>query len=350
MNIHLKDLMKFKAFLCSFFVFLVIIFGCSPDEPEIALVPDRDRTEQQMTDNAIILEYLETHYYNSGELNSLVNAEVSDIVIDTLESTLPTNHTLLIDAVEIRTTTFEATEYEYYILKINQGGGEFSPNFSDNIRVGYEGRLVPNFDDENENNDEDTVFDSRVITDLNLLNQITGWQRVFPEFNVALDFTLGSNVDYNNYGTGVMFLPSGLSFFSSAQIGIPSYSNLIFKFSMFQAEEEDHDNDGIPSYIEDLNNNLSTFDEDTDGDSIVNYVDPDDDGDGVLTRNELERTEYNINVGDPDPTFNVNEFELSRTQENGVITITTGTIVDTDSNNVPDYLDVDITTDYSEDN
>ncbi|RNC80158.1 MAG: hypothetical protein ED556_13690 [Winogradskyella sp.] len=350
--------MKLRNLSLYFLLLAVIIVACSPDDPDFIPVEDRDRTEQQTTDKALILEYLQTHFYNSGELAGLVNPEVEDIIIDTLLTTVPANHTLLIDAVETRTTTFEDTVYEYYILKINQGGGEESPNFTDAVRVEYEGRLIPNFEDEIDTNDEDSVFDSAVTpADFNLVGfgvngggVITGWQRVFPEFNTAESFTTGPTVEYNNYGFGIMFLPSGLAYFSTQLLGIPSYSNLMFKFTLFQSQVVDHDEDGIPSYVEDLNGDLSTFDEDTDEDNIVNYVDPDDDGDGVLTINELMRTEYIFNVGDSDPILATNEFELTRTVDMGVVTLTTGTIVDTDMNGEPDYLDEDITEDYSEDN
>ncbi|WP_157662598.1 MULTISPECIES: FKBP-type peptidyl-prolyl cis-trans isomerase [unclassified Winogradskyella] len=342
--------MKLRTFLSSIFVFSLLIFACSPDEPEISLVPDRDRTEQQATDKALLLSYLGTHYYNSADLAAIINPEPSDIIITELAegATVPMGHTLLAGAVETRTTVFEEATYEYYILKINQGGGDESPNFTDKVRVEYEGSLI----------EDASVFDSAINpVDFNLVGfgvnsggVITGWQRVFPEFNTAASFTTGSNVEYDDYGVGVMFLPSGLAYFSTQLVGIPSYSNLIFKFTLFQTEINDHDSDGVPSYIEDLNNNSSTFDEDTDDNSIVNYVDPDDDGDGVLTINELFRTEYIVdtNNGESEPELDNNEFELGRTQSMGVITITTGKILDTDNNNIPDYLDEDITINYNE--
>ncbi|WP_299118087.1 FKBP-type peptidyl-prolyl cis-trans isomerase [uncultured Winogradskyella sp.] len=343
--------MKLRRTLSSIALFSLIILACSPDDPDFIPVEDRDRTEQQVTDKAILLDYLQSHYYNSGALSSIQNPEVTDIIITELldGETVPANHSLLLGAVETKTTTFEDTLYEYYILRINQGGGEASPNFTDKVRVEYEGTLV----------EDASVFDSAINPlDFDLVGfgvnaggVITGWQRVFPEFNVASSFTTGSNVQFDDYGLGVMFLPSGLAYFSGQLVGIPSYSNLIFKFALFQTQVNDHDNDGVPSYVEDLNNDLSTFDEDTDENLIVNYVDPDDDGDGVLTINELERTEYPpFNSGDPEPTLGLNEFELFRTEENGMITITTGTIIDSDNNGIMDYLDADITIDYSEDN
>ncbi len=330
-------------------VLFLIVLACSPDDPDFVPVEDRDRTEQQATDQAILLEYLQTHYYNSGDLSAAINPGVTDIEIDTLIGSVPPNHTLLIDAVEVKQTTFEEAVYEYYILRINQGGGDGSPKFTDKVRVEYEGSLVT----------DGSIFDNAVTpVDFNLVGfgansggVITGWQRVYPEFNEAASFTTGANVEYNDFGLGVMFLPSGLAYFSSASIpGVPSYSNLVFKFSLFQADANDHDGDGIPSFFEDLNGDLSVFDEDTDEDNIVDYVDPDDDGDGVPTRNELKPTTYIVdtNMGQSEPVLGPNEYLVSRSEDMGVITIETLTAEDTNSNGTLDYLEEEITIDNSD--
>ena len=338
--------MKLRTLFFALSVLLVIFFACSPDDPDFIPVEDRDRTEQQVADNDSIVNYLQAYYYNKTELASISNPSPSDIKLKTFSGTPDEGYSLLFadDNLLTRTTTFEDTEYTYYILKINQGGGDESPEFTDRVRVEYEGSLVT----------DASVFDSAVTpTDFNLVGfgvgtgVITGWQRVFTEFNVAASFTTGANVEYDNYGLGVMFLPSGLAYFSSQLVGIPSYSNLIFKFSLFQTEENDHDGDGIPSFIEDLNSDLSVFDEDTDEDNIVNYVDPDDDGDGVSTRNELKPMTYTINVGDPDPPFGNNEYVVSRSEEGSVITIETLIAEDSNNNGTLDYLEEEVAIDNS---
>ena len=76
----------------------------------------------------------------------------------------------------------------------------------------------------------------------------------------------------------------------------------------------DDDNDGIPSELEDINNNGDLEDDDTDGDSIPNYKDSDDDGDNVKTSLE-----------NPDPN---NDDLIDDAQ-------------DTDGDTIPDYLDTD---------
>ena len=94
-----------------------------------------------------------------------------------------------------------------------------------------------------------------------------------------------------------MFVPSGLAYFSGNSTGA-IYDNLIFKIELLQMEEQDHDSDLVPSYLEDLNDNIDVTDDDTDEDGLPNFIDLDDDGDGVLTINE------DID-GDGDPTNDI---------------------------------------------
>ena len=74
------------------------------------------------------------------------------------------------------------------------------------------------------------------------------------------------------------------------------------------------DNDGVLAQFEDINNNGDLEDDDTDGDGLPNYIDADDDGDNVLTKDE-----------NPDPN---NDNILDDAQ-------------DTDGDTIPDYLDAD---------
>ena len=74
------------------------------------------------------------------------------------------------------------------------------------------------------------------------------------------------------------------------------------------------DNDGVPANLEDRNVNADLEDDDTDGDGLPDYIDADDDGDNILTKNE-----------NPDPN---GDGDLSDAQ-------------DTDLDGIPDYLDDD---------
>lgn len=74
------------------------------------------------------------------------------------------------------------------------------------------------------------------------------------------------------------------------------------------------DNDGILAILEDINGNGNLEDDDTDGDGLPNYIDADDDGDNILTKDEV-------------PDLN-NDGDLIDAQ-------------DTDGDTIPDYLDDD---------
>lgn len=318
---NVTTIMKFKINLLLIFTALLIFNSCNKDDDGngVTPVPTRDRAEQQLVDNDSLLKYFETHYYNAATFASEGSYQLSDIVLEELPKNedgsykpLPNPETnrLLIDELN-RTegilksynTTYEETDYTFYVLKLNQGGGE--PVYhTDRIKINYEGQTQ-----------DDNVFDESInpaVLELsaNSINNfggpeggvIRGWLEVIPMFNTA-EVGVVINEDgtetYNDPGLGVMFLPSGLGYFNGAPGRISAYSNLIFKFAVFQNEHLDHDNDGIFSHLEDLNDNGDSFDDDTDEDRIPNYLDVDDDGDGVPTINE------DLN-GDGDPTNDLN--------------------------------------------
>ncbi|WP_299116495.1 hypothetical protein [uncultured Winogradskyella sp.] len=345
--------MKIKAlkFGISLLMLLAILISCEEDDNSTSTVPVRDRTEQQVADRDSLLAYLSTHYYNSGFFEPSSDYEYTDIIItelpqdddgNYLDMPDPDNNTLLIDAVETLTTTFLDTEYEYYVLRLNQGEG-VAPKFTDAVRFRFEGSIV----------ETKEVFQS-ISTPSNLNLQADGfgssgsikaWQLVMPTFNTATGFTLNNGiVDYDNYGLGVMFVPSGLAYFSAIILDVPVYSNLIFKFELLQHEEVDHDNDGIPSYVEDYNNDEDVLDNDTDEDDIPDFVDFDDDGDGITTFNELVQATYN-----QEPVLAENEYIYSRDETSEGIVIITVTAQDTNSNGILDYLDDSVSINYNED-
>ena len=74
------------------------------------------------------------------------------------------------------------------------------------------------------------------------------------------------------------------------------------------------DQDGILAALEDINGNGDLTDDDTDGDGLPNYIDADDDGDNILTKDE-----------DPDDNGD------------GIL----DDALDTDSDGIPNYLDTD---------
>ena len=320
--------MKFKLYILLITI-LLLGFSCGDDDDAgIIEVPEADRTEQQVIDNDSLVSYLQSHYVDASLLSNNPTISFTEININQLpddgELPNPNQNSLLIDIVETLTTTYFDVEYEYYILKINQGGSENSPNFSDKVRVSYEGTLM-----------DDTVFDSSSTpVDFDLTSTIAGWGRVLPEFNLAEDFVINSDgtVTYNNPGIGIMFLPSGLGYYSAAAGSVPVYSNLIFKFKVFQSELNDHDFDNVPSHLEDINGDYDLTNDNSDDDTFADFVDSDDDNDGTLTIDEDLEPDSDLTVdrdGDGDPTNDIGDGDPTND--------------DTDGDGIPNYLDPDDT-------
>ena len=102
-----------------------------------------------------------------------------------------------------------------------------------------------------------------------------------------------------DFGQGVVFMPSGLGYFSNSQGAIPPYSPLIFSISLYVTKMTDHDGDGVLSRDEDVDGDGNPLNDDSDEDGVLNLYDIDDDGDGVLTLDELDLDENN-QPGDSD--------------------------------------------------
>ena len=251
---------------------------------------------------------------------------------------LPPNTSLLMDAVEVKSTTYLEVDYEYYILKIKQGEGESSPNFCDKVRVNYSGSLT-----------DGSVFDGTttpVVFDLVYL--VPGWSRVLPEFNTSGSYVSNPDgtVSFDGFGMGAMFLPSGLGYFSSYQSGIPSYSNLVFKFELMQMQVNDHDSDNIPTYMEVSLGSLDLYGLDTDLDLFADFLDLDDDGDGTDTSDEILLDSYS-NPTEQGLRAELDAIELMSNQfvspisslADGTFTANIITLVDSNDNGIPNYLD-----------
>ena len=275
------------------------LFSCNNDDDNGGSVQELTREESEIQDRETIQTYLRRHYYNSTQLDSLQSPSALDIVIEQLPlgvNEAPVGHTILLESklLEKRDVEFEATNYEYYVLTLKKGEGQ-APNLTDNIRVKVEGFTI--------NNTKEFVFTTTAnsfILDLAGQLSFIGWRLVAPTFNSASSFTENTNgeLTFNGAGAGVMFLPSGLAFFresvndfgtSGVNNNQQSSDNLTrftpvgFKFDILQSFENDHDMDGVPSHIE---NNNPALNVDTDGDFTVDYLDTDDDGDGIPTLNE----------------------------------------------------------------
>ena len=180
--------------------------------------------------------------------------------------------------------------YTIYYLNLREGSGENITRV-DSSFVSYKGFSFTKTTVDAVDTYTQMVFDSKQNPVwLSLDEVIRGWVEIIPRFKTG---TFSSQVDgtisFDNFGAGVIFIPSGLAYFSSGTLTIPSYSPLIFNFKLHNLRRRDHDRDGILS----MNEYGPNFDEDaidTDGDERPDYIDVDDDADGVLTKTERSFT------------------------------------------------------------
>lgn len=298
--------MRLNRFL---YVFLLLgsffMFSCNNDDDGSEPVPPRDRGEQEIADQEAIQEYLETHFYNYEDFQNPSEDFDYNVVIDTINEAnadkIPLSES---DLLESKTFTYEGVDYKLYVLKIREGVSE-QPKFSDSTFVSYRGELLSR-----------TMFDNSVSPVwFDLTQTIPGFAQGIVEFKGASGFAMrdDNTVEWNNdYGIGAIFLPSGLGYFANGQAAIPAYSPLVFLINLYGVNEADHDRDGIPSWMEDLDDDMILVNDDTDGDGRPNFMDTDDDGDFIPTREEII------------------------IEEDGSITFPDG-----DGDGTPDYLDPD---------
>lgn len=294
-------------------IFAAIVYACGDDNFINDPFADINHETLAVSDNDSLVKFLKSHYYDSS--------------LDSVK-TLTDGKTALFDdkpnLKEIPVTQNDI-DYTLYVYVAKEGDSDLdindgNPTQVDSIFVKYAGRTMSGstFSDFN--------FDSNTSgTWLNLLSVIKGWTEGFQEFKggeLKKDPTTGGTfngpITYLNGGKGVLFIPSGLAYPSSNTQNYSSNlvnTNLLFYVDLLNlVPNTDHDNDGVPSIMEDPDGDMDPTNDDTDGDGLTNLIDTDDDGDGVLTKNEDAN-----NDGDP-----TNDFS------------------DPNNPNLPDYLNPNI--------
>jgi len=347
-------MMKKIKYLFSFIITGIVLISCGNDDDNRITV--RDRGEVYTEDLVKLQNYLNTHFYNYEEFAAHPVGTDFAIAFDTIANA-NANKIPLSSQVASKVLTRDGIDYTYYTLIVRQGGGLEQPTFADSTLVSYEGRLLDN-----------TVFDGSINSVwFDLPNVVDGFTAGISELNEAASITSNGDgtLSYFDSGVGAVFMPSGLAYFNRIQSAIPQYSPLIFTYQLRKVKTTDHDNDGILSKFEDLDGDQdvrSPEDRDnTDKDRInggFNYIDADDDGDGVPTIFEnadpngdgdpsdaedldgngipgyLDPNEVNIDL---DNDGIQNRFEQPDPNGNG----NPGDARDTDNDGIPDYLDSD---------
>lgn len=281
---------KFKFI---FFLFLASLPFVSCRKDDENTVPLRDYTEQYESDNDSIEGYLKSHYLNVIESDGLIDVEIK--AIDNNQISIWNNEqyplqsrTLLNPAREsnyVDGRITDTVEYKLYYLVLNEGGGE-KPTATDSVFCTYRGWTLDNEEFDKTITPFWSTYPAVSTSEITL---ISGFREFVPELRAAE--TVSNNPDgtisFNNYGAGVVFIPSALAYYDRATSGISAYSPISFLIRLNDVRYRDHDRDGVMSSDEDLNANGDLYDDDTDADNIPDFLDVDDDNDSYMTKYEI---------------------------------------------------------------
>jgi hypothetical protein len=310
--------MKINTYLFSFLL-LGVLFSCSPDDDG----PDgpnlRDRGELEAENRVTIKNFLETHTFTVAA--DPQNSQYEIITFDSI--TDPGTQTPIMESDKLKSKDYTQDDvtYKIYYLKINEGAPEsYKLTSADRAILSYRTLSI-------DLELADAVSNS---TRANLPGGIQtspfirGATEGLNEFRGASSFTEnpdGTLSFSDDYGLGAVFIPSGLAYFATGPFnsGIGAYEPIIFSFKVFKSIQADHDDDGIPSSFEDVNDDGFVRTDDTDRDRMPNYLDSDDDGDGILTKDEIEVNDLN---------------------DDGIISEGEINFIDSNDDGKPDYLDV----------
>lgn len=304
----------------------LFLFSCDKTDPPAEPTPPRAYADQYKTDSADIEEYLNTYYITV--VNNPGKPDDQDVTMTKIPAGGTQRSIKSYDAnAFVGSTVFPQLwsrdvklhniTYKLYYLILRPGTGE-SPCNVDGVFTSYRGDYlqrvaastatppVPEYISATKF--EENKFPQSFFT---LDNTITGWGETFPQFKKGTFIRNNDgSVSYNDFGAGVMFLPSGLAYYNRGSGGIPAYAPLVFSFKLYDVQRLDQDNDGIPSYLEDFNtiagdgkkdgymyDYRNTFlypttlvnPDNSDTDVLPDYLDSDDDGDNYTTKLELKK-------------------------------------------------------------
>ena len=312
--------MKLRYSLSLLIIGFLLLFSCSKNK-NVVSTATVDPAEQALADNDSLINYLQTHYLNTdGNIWTISNG----------------NGRPLIEDVSSETITFDNVDYTFYYLVQNEGS-DIVPKRSDSVLVNYTGFLL-----------DSTRFDSHINSWIDLTTVIQGWKDGFVHFKGGTKvINSDESFSYVDNGNGFIFFPSGLGYGDIPTGSISANSPLVFKIELNQVVRADHDNDGLDSYLEDLDENGEVAGDDTDSDGISNYLDVDDDGDSVNTSDEDVNGNGKLSDDDTDndgiPNYLDNDDDgdgrLTKdedTNNNGDLTDD-----DNDGDGIPNYLDSD---------
>lgn len=245
----------------------LILFSCKKDD-DVTITPPRPYDEQYANEIIEIEEYLATHYL----VGTGLDANIIEIPENGNQTPLSQHPNLTFKIVNKHDI-----EYKLYFLKLNEGVNE-RPSHVDSVFVTYKGWRF-----------DGTQFDyvPNPVWFYHENLAVDGWTHFFPELKTGI-YNESLNA-FEDSGSGIVIIPSGLGYYNRTQTNIPAYSPLVFNIELNTLRYRDHDRDGIQSRFEVENLGDDPRKYDSDGDGVYNYLDIDDDGDGILTKKEIQR-------------------------------------------------------------
>ncbi len=272
------------------------LFSCSKSDSFTA-EPVREYPVQYATDITDIEEYLKTYYITVVDHPGF--ADDQDVTFTKIPAggTQKSIWDQTTYQLKSREVSLHNITYKIYYLLLREGTG-VAPSNADAVLAAYKGEFLSRQTAANVATLAATTFETVKYPQqmFNLLNTITGWSEVFPQFKTGnYQTNADGTVSYSGFGSGVMFIPSGLAYYGSGSGTIPPYAPLVFSIKLYEIQRLDQDNDGIPSYLEDIDGDGYVRSlakgvanpDDTDGDGIPNFLDVDDDADGFSTKLEI---------------------------------------------------------------
>lgn len=271
----------------------IVLFSCNSDDNSSSTVAVREYSDQYAVDIDSIETYLKTHSFSVVDVAGRIDVEIDTFIVGNTTGKVSiwdnTDYPLQFKMVknDARATNLvdgqieDPVEYKLYYLLINEGGGASSTRF-DSTYVSYRGWRLDNTQFDIDNTPFWATFPRISTSEISLISGFRHFTTLLkaPE---SVEVSGSGEVVYNNYGVGVVFIPSGLAYFNTSQNDVPVYSPLVFTVRLHGIRERDHDSDGVLSKYENGEGVEDLYTVDSDGDTIPDFLDIDDDNDGVRT-------------------------------------------------------------------
>ncbi|WP_136668663.1 FKBP-type peptidyl-prolyl cis-trans isomerase [Flavobacterium sp. H122] len=326
----------------------VIVLSCNKDD-EAKSTPKKPYAEQAPIDDLAINKFLDE--YNMEVSTDLDNVSFTKI---TTENNLPS----IRSEFNIQTKIVKVDDYDHkmYYIKFADGNG-LQPTAVDSIFANYKGEYIYTKKEEvTPSTDPKTYIEYIASSKFEAVTQPAwmsqaGYIKGWTEF-VSLLKTGDSSVDSNgsavfeNFGAGVVFMPSALGYYNSGTGNIPKYAPLIFNISLKKMNYIDHDRDGLDSVIEEFVYDTAqgmyvAKKNDTDANGVLDMYDTDDDADYYLTKTEIANSKKHFPSNGLDSDLDGKKDYLDTDDDNDGILSKNEKLKDCDNDGIPSYLDYD---------